>query len=299
MKVLLTTDGSQSAEEAIRWYCHLPIAHNKCYEVMTVASYQVYGMVPTKVREEFVRLEQLHADESFQRAQAILKAVGIEAEQIKSFGQAADLITGYAKESNADLIVMGAHGRSMIEHMLIGSTSETVARYAHCSVLLIRGNRTKQSSDGQGITITIATDGSDADKQVSAQMNALRFPESTPIHLVTVINHPYFLEPDAEHDAHTARDTAEALGRLANDLRQSSNCIEKHTFEKLHVSSCILDFLNKRPTDLVVVGDKGRSAIGRFFLGSVSRAILYHAPCSVLIVKANGSIASTSAKAFD
>jgi nucleotide-binding universal stress UspA family protein len=37
--------------------------------------------------------------------------------------------------------------------------------------------------------------------------------------------------------------------------------------------------------DLVVIGRRGRSGIGEFFLGSVSNYVLHHAPCSVLIVQ--------------
>jgi hypothetical protein len=90
MKVLLTTDGSESAEGAIRWFSRLPIAHSRSYEVMTVSAYQVYGMVPSEVHDELVRLESAHALEAYQRAERILREAGIEAVQVTSLGQAAD-----------------------------------------------------------------------------------------------------------------------------------------------------------------------------------------------------------------
>ncbi|GAB4535875.1 MAG: universal stress protein [Pleurocapsa sp.] len=37
--------------------------------------------------------------------------------------------------------------------------------------------------------------------------------------------------------------------------------------------------------DLIVVGNRGRSGLSEFFLGSVSNYVLHHAPCSVLTVK--------------
>ena len=43
-----------------------------------------------------------------------------------------------AKEKNADLIVIGTHGRTGIDHMLFGSTAEKVVRKSPCAVLTVR-----------------------------------------------------------------------------------------------------------------------------------------------------------------
>jgi nucleotide-binding universal stress UspA family protein len=43
-----------------------------------------------------------------------------------------------AKEKKADLIVIGTHGRTGIDHMLFGSTAEKVVRKAPCPVLTVR-----------------------------------------------------------------------------------------------------------------------------------------------------------------
>ena len=43
-----------------------------------------------------------------------------------------------AREKNADMIVIGTHGRTGIDHMLFGSTAEKVVRKAHCPVLTVR-----------------------------------------------------------------------------------------------------------------------------------------------------------------
>ena len=132
MKVLLTTDGSSSAEQTIRWFSRFPVEHSASYEVMTVSNFHIYGVTPAAVFDETICQESKHADESFQRASAILKDVGIEAVHIARVGHAADEIVYYAQEANVDLIVVGAQGRGLMERMLIGSTSETVAQHAPC-----------------------------------------------------------------------------------------------------------------------------------------------------------------------
>jgi nucleotide-binding universal stress UspA family protein len=49
--------------------------------------------------------------------------------------------------------------------------------------------------------------------------------------------------------------------------------------------SVIVDFAAKWPADLVVMGSHGSNVLERFFLGSVSEAVMRHAPCSVQIVR--------------
>jgi nucleotide-binding universal stress UspA family protein len=47
-------------------------------------------------------------------------------------GQAATAIVHQAEQMQADVIVIGTHGRSGLPHMLLGSVAEKVARTASC-----------------------------------------------------------------------------------------------------------------------------------------------------------------------
>jgi nucleotide-binding universal stress UspA family protein len=51
----------------------------------------------------------------------------------------ADSIVAYAQTANIDLIVMGTHGRTAIERLLLGSVAERVIRTAPCPVLTVKG----------------------------------------------------------------------------------------------------------------------------------------------------------------
>ena len=50
----------------------------------------------------------------------------------------ADTIVRVAQERGADLIVMGTHGRTGLQHVLLGSVAEKVVRLAPCPVLTVR-----------------------------------------------------------------------------------------------------------------------------------------------------------------
>ena len=53
-------------------------------------------------------------------------------------GNPGDQITDYAKETQADLIVLPSHGRTGLKRLVLGSVAERVVRLAHCPVLVLR-----------------------------------------------------------------------------------------------------------------------------------------------------------------
>jgi universal stress protein A len=51
----------------------------------------------------------------------------------------------YATQNQIDLILISTHGRTGSEHMLIGSVTEKLTRYAPCSVLVFRPRKVQAS----------------------------------------------------------------------------------------------------------------------------------------------------------
>ena len=56
----------------------------------------------------------------------------------KAIGEPAAEIVSYAEEKGIDLLVLGTHGRTGLEHALMGSVAERVVRRARCPVLTVR-----------------------------------------------------------------------------------------------------------------------------------------------------------------
>ena len=67
-------------------------------------------------------------------------------------GSAPREIVGYAARNAIDMIVIGAHGRTGLSRVLLGSVAEAVMRRAPCPVLVVPGRRSPQR------TTTPATD---------------------------------------------------------------------------------------------------------------------------------------------
>jgi nucleotide-binding universal stress UspA family protein len=78
--------------------------------------------------------EHMH---QLERAQAVLAEQGITPSLDPAIGDPAGAILEVADRVNADLIVLGSHERSLIEHALGMSVSATVSRKAHRDVLIV------------------------------------------------------------------------------------------------------------------------------------------------------------------
>ncbi len=65
-------------------------------------------------------------------------------------GPASDGILDLAKQEQADLIVMGTHGRTGVKRLLMGSVAEKIVRHAHCPVLTMREDEGKQEEQPDG-----------------------------------------------------------------------------------------------------------------------------------------------------
>jgi nucleotide-binding universal stress UspA family protein len=114
-------DGSSA--EALMKEGHLPPAE-------LVAEEMTYAIPSCDIRDELRKLSQERLDEcvaSFKARRGILAE-----------GPAAQAIVQAARELPAELVVVGTHGRSGFDHLVMGSVAETVIREAPCSVLVVR-----------------------------------------------------------------------------------------------------------------------------------------------------------------
>jgi nucleotide-binding universal stress UspA family protein len=89
--------------------------------------------------QELADQAQRHLEEWRLDAERLAGGQRVAAE--KGVGEPAAEIVTFAKENAVDLLVLGTHGRTGIEHALMGSIAERVVRRAHCPVLTVRPAR--------------------------------------------------------------------------------------------------------------------------------------------------------------
>ncbi len=125
-RVLLATDGSETSLKAARELSNRPWPEGSEFRILTVE--EPWLMKPSNVVSNIESAEQ------------VLVSAGLKPTVVMLSGKPHEVILSEAKKWNADLIVVGSHGRRGFKRFLLGSVSEAVAMNAHCSVVVARGS---------------------------------------------------------------------------------------------------------------------------------------------------------------
>jgi nucleotide-binding universal stress UspA family protein len=128
--IVLATDGSRSADAAAVTAASMA---GFCKAKSTVVSVTNPDHGPESRQE---------ADQAVQRVVEHMKSAGLDAEGLVLDGLPDAMIVAVAKERNADLIVTGSHGRTGLDRVLLGSTTERILNETSCAVLVARGLHT-------------------------------------------------------------------------------------------------------------------------------------------------------------
>lgn len=144
-RILVAIDKSEPAQQAIIEACRLAKATNATLKFVHVMDMADYGWEFINTQDPALRVQQQAAHEIASRplTQAAKHAaeLGVNAETEclppQRAGVAAKLLE-LAAEWQAELVIMGTHGRDGIDHFLLGSVAERVVRHAKGPVMLVR-----------------------------------------------------------------------------------------------------------------------------------------------------------------
>lgn len=146
-RVVLGVDGSTYAQAAEEYLGKWPIFSHAAIEATSVAhtslatssGLALSGYAPstddfTEIGKQVVGDHQRLADEAAER----LKRAGLRASARVIEGDAASELIRVARDDQADLIVVGTHGRTGLSRLVLGSVARRVMVHAGCSVLVVR-----------------------------------------------------------------------------------------------------------------------------------------------------------------
>jgi nucleotide-binding universal stress UspA family protein len=213
-------------------------------------------------------------------------------------GRAATEILDRARSRDSDLIVMGTHGRSGFERLLLGSVTEKVLRMATCPVLSVP-RRVADAVPAPPVLfqrILCAVDFSDCATNALSYATSLASAAGARLTVVHVIEIPPEVSP-TEHEtllswpkslneyvAQAEEERRRMLTELVPDSGRST-CAVETVLAKGKADREILRVAAEQSSDLIVIGIHGRGAADLVFMGSTTQHVVRQAACPVLTLR--------------
>jgi nucleotide-binding universal stress UspA family protein len=135
--------------------------------------------------------------------------------------------------------------------------------------------------------ILVAIDSSPSSQAVISAIAARRWPAGTTARVLNVVGSfsVYSGIPDNEPLFSAEQENAKALVRSAVDQLASRGIESAWVVTPGNPAAAIVDYAREWGSDFVFIGSHGHSGLTRFFLGSVAKTVLRHAPCSVGVLR--------------
>lgn len=295
MKILLAVDGSEYSGLAARFLACLNLSADDEITVLHVMFWYPLYYEQEYYYETLKEIKQKLAPKILDAALDILKSVKAKVSTAIEEGSPEQFIIEAADSSNTDLIVMGARGIKGIKSLFIGSVTRSVAHNTPKPVLVIKPNKCQPA---EKLEILFATDGSDHAVDTGKLLARIPFPDNAEIRILNVIAAPFSLNiPETLYPGINERiveiETRAREMEFKNSERiveQARECFAK-SFSKVEVLSAvgdpsteILREAESAGSHIIAVGCRGMRGL-KGIMGSVSRNVLTHARCSVLIGK--------------
>ena len=285
-RILCPTDFSETSSHAVDHAVALA-----AYSRAGITALHVVGLIEPWVEGE---VEKLRNQTAAFFAPAVAKGIAVDV--IVEPDQPVHGILKRASDLPADLIVMGTHGTSGFEHLVLGSVTEKVLRKATCPVLTVPP-RARGHARIPFERLVCAVDFSSA--SLAAVQFALSLAESSGAQLMLLYSLEWpWTEPPAPAGDDLPRQQAVALAEFRNySHAQAKTRLESlipDSIPGLRVTTCvrdgkaadrILEAAAQGSADLVILGVGNRSALDLAFLGSTASHVVRAAPCAVLTVR--------------
>jgi nucleotide-binding universal stress UspA family protein len=282
--IVVGVDGSLHAKRALTWAAKQAVLEGRPLlvvhaagqgDVRSAAWAGVEGAVLYDLRDVLAA-----AGELVREAAADVESAhpGLEVHRLSLMGDPRQVLVELSE--HAHLVVIGSRGRGTFRSLLLGSVSVSVAKHAHCPVVVTRPGGHGLVSDG----VLVGADGT----RESLPVIEFAFRQASLFGLPLTVMHTTFDVAAAvavtEHAAYTTPD----------DLRlvlSESVAGFREKFPDVHVElslgmGLVDECLTRgsRPRDLIVVGRHAAHGLSRLLAGSVSTAVLERASCPVAIV---------------
>lgn len=226
--------------------------------------------LPTVNLEDQSQMEKKAMQKLLEVCADIKKEYGVNAEGVIKVGTPNREITSVANELNASLIIMGTHGYSPLQEILIGSTALKVITHATCPTMVMSSIAAHKGY--HKIVMPFDTTVTSRQKVNFTLEFAKKFNAS--VHCVALL--------DDEDD----RPTMEVVLRQVEDLAKEKGvtCTSESIANVKNRATATVDFANEKGADLVVIMTDQDAELSGFFLGTYAQQVLHHSKVPVIAI---------------
>jgi nucleotide-binding universal stress UspA family protein len=299
-KILVPLDGSELAEVALPYAEEIALKINSEVKLLQVVpqSYGVYkadGEIYEHVSyiEKEMRILTIKAKDYLDKVAKKLLGKGINAVTAVRTGFAASEVSGLAKETNTDIIIMSTHGRTGISRWAMGSVANKIVRSSERPVILIRAKDTHAEVRQKDILdkILVPLDGSKESEAVIPYVEKLATEftiEVTLLHMLAPDPYIYSAKQFNLIESHKIS-AKNYIKSVALKLEQKG-IVTKAMFREVttgYEADEIIKLADKIQADLVAMTTHGRSGINHWILGGVADRVLHGGNTPLLLLRPN------------
>lgn len=206
-------------------------------------------------------------------------------------GRADQVLRAVARETQADLIVVGAHRGDEKPWRRLGTAAERLLRAAEASLLVIHPSistaprRILVAVDDATITPRVLAIAGDFAERFGASLHA--------VHVLSNAAYSHMLSMSAAENANDPSRASDVEQEIATEALRWLRALWTNTSEREHLDAEvphgnpaeeILHAAKRNRADLIVIGRYGAGRVIPAILGSVVGSVVQHAECPVLVV---------------
>ncbi|GAA5082554.1 nucleotide-binding universal stress UspA family protein [Thermocatellispora tengchongensis] len=271
--IVVGTDGSRAGLRAVEWAAREAMLHRVTLRVVHAMPAWAHGMREEGRYAEVGRWMRDNAAAVVSEAVTAAHAAEPEAD-VSSAVVPGDPRSALIEASrDAELLVVGNHGLGGFRGLLVGSAALGVAAHAACDVAVVRELPSPVRRE-----VVAAVDGSPRSDAVLARAFAEADLRGAGLHIVHARARGGPARSGEDRIARMLSEITAGWRERYPDLKPVERVVTGHPVDVLR-DACA-------DAELLVVGSHGYGDFRALVLGSVSHAMLHHAPCPVIVTRA-------------
>jgi len=204
-------------------------------------------------------------------------------------GPIADVLAGYAKRNDVDLIIISSHGRRGIARLSLGSVTDSLIRGTTIPVLVVKPKASYLTPEAtkEFHHVVVPLDGSSLAEQILSRVIPLAKLEDAEITLLHVLAPSEDTYDNGETelpwwDKRLAGAQA-YLSRRASEIRLQGVATTIDVAIGGRIAEAITDYARREKADLIAIATHGRGGFARVMRGSVADGVTKSAMSSILV----------------